>query len=118
MKIGGAIAGDGGEPARKLGDLAERGEVREGLEKNVLDEVVDVRVVDAGKQDAVDHAGVAGVEETECGAIALLSGANEGVVGAIVIGGSVHGRETGGERAEFEGRRHVVSIEMKKLLLG
>ena len=37
MKIGGAIAGDGGEPAGELRNFAERGEARESLEEDVLE---------------------------------------------------------------------------------
>ncbi len=73
-----------GEPAGEFGDFAERGEAREGLQENVLDEIVDVGMGHAGEKDAVDHAGVAGVEKTEGGTIALLGGADEGVVGAAV----------------------------------
>ncbi len=83
MKIGGAIAGDGGEPTGKLGNFAERRKARESLEEDVLEEVVDVGVGDAGEKDAVDHAGVARVEESEGGAIALLGGSHKSVVGGI-----------------------------------
>jgi len=83
MKIDGAIAGDGGEPAGELGDFAERGQARESLEEDVLEKVVDVGVRDAGEKNAVDHTGVARVEESEGGTIALLGGADEGVVGSI-----------------------------------
>lgn len=118
MKIGGAVAGDGGEPTGELGDFAERGETRKGLEENVVDKVVDVGVRNAREKDAMDHAGVTGIQETEGGAIALLGGADEGVVGGVVVGSSVHCYETGGGRMEFKESRHVVSIEMKELLLG
>ena len=88
MKVRGAIAGDGGEPAGEFGDFAERREAREGLEENVLDEVVDVGMGNAGEKDAVDHAGVAGIEKAEGRAVALLGGADEGVVGATVLRGA------------------------------
>jgi hypothetical protein len=115
VKVRGAIASDGGEPAGEFGDFAERGETREGSEKNVLDEVVDVGVRDAGEKDAVDHAGVTGVKKTEGGTIALLGGADEGVVGAAVLLRSVHSRETGAGRMEFKECRHVASMEMKSV---
>ena len=83
MKIGGAIAGDGGEPTGELGNFAKGRQARESLEEDVLEEVVDVGVRDAGEKDAVDHASIARVEETEGRAIALLGGADDGVVGGI-----------------------------------
>jgi hypothetical protein len=113
VKIRGAIAGNGSEPAREFGDFAKRGEAREGLEENVLDEVVDIGVGDAGKKDAVDHAGVAGVEEAEGRAVALLGGADQGVVGDGMLAGCVHCGETGAGGVEFKECRHVVSIETK-----
>jgi hypothetical protein len=84
VKVGSAVAGDGGEPAGEFGDFAEGGEAREGLEENVMDEIVDVGVGNAREKDAVDHTGVTRVEEAEGRAIALLGGAYEGVVGAMV----------------------------------
>jgi hypothetical protein len=118
MKIGGAIARDGGEPAGKFGGFAQRSETRKGLEENVLHEVVYVGVGNAGEKNAVDHAGIAGIQEAKGGAIALLGRADEGVVGAVVSRTSDHGRESRVRRMEFKKCRHVVSIEMKKRLLG
>jgi len=115
VKVRGAIASDGGEPAGEFGDFAERGEARESLEENVLDEVIDVGMGNAGEKDPVDHAGVACVEKTEGGTIALLGGADEGVVEAAVLPRSVHGRGTGAGRMEFKECRHVASIEMKSV---
>ena len=42
VEVGSAVAGDGGEPTGEFGYFAEGGEAREGLEENVMDEVVDV----------------------------------------------------------------------------
>lgn len=101
MKIGGAIAGDGSEPSGKAGDFTESVEPRQGLEENVLHQIVDVGEGNAGEENTVDHAGVAGVEKAEGGAISTLSGADEGVVRAAGFVDSVHGRGTGDGRAEF-----------------
>jgi hypothetical protein len=86
VKVGGAVASNGREPAGKFGNLAKSVEARKGLEKNVLDEVVHVGVSNAGEENAVDHAGVAGIEKAEGGTVALLGGAHEGVVRAGVHG--------------------------------
>lgn len=118
MKIGGAIARDGGEPTGEFGGFTEGTEARQGLEKDVLDEIVDVGIRHAGEKDAVDHARVTGVKKTEGGAVALLRGADERVVGAAVFRRGDHGCETGMEAMEFKECRHVVSIEIKERLLG
>ena len=118
MKIGGAIAGDGGEPSGKVGDFAQIGEAWQGLEEDVLHEVVDVGEGDASKENAVDHAGVAGVEKAECGAVAVLGGANKGVVGAAGFVKRIHGRRTGARRAEFGECGHVGSLEIGNVSLG
>jgi len=101
MKIGGAVAGDGGEPSWEAGDFAESGKAGQGLEKNVLDQIVDVGEGNTGEENAVDHAGVAGVEEAERGAITFLSGADQGVVGAAGFVDGVHGWGAGAGSAEF-----------------
>jgi hypothetical protein len=92
VKIGGAVAGNGGKPAREFGGVTKPSEAGKGLEENVLDEVVDVGVRDTGENDAVDHASVAGIEEAEGGAIALLGGADEVLVGCERGRGGVHGQ--------------------------
>ena len=91
MKIGGAIAGDGGKPAGEFGHVAEGGETREGLEENVVDEIIDIGGWNTGQKDAVDHAGVARIEEAEGVAIAVLSGPDEGVVVSGGVRRGVHG---------------------------
>ncbi len=101
MKICGAVAGDGGEPAGEAGDFAESGEARQGLEKDVLHEIGYVWEGNSGEKNPVNHAGVAGVEETEGGAITSLGGANKVVVGAADFADSVHGRGAGAGSADF-----------------
>ena len=101
MKIRGAIAGDGSEPAGEAGDFAKSSEARQGLEKDVLHKIVDVGEGNSGEEDPVDHAGVAGVQKTEGGAITMLSGANERVIGSASFLDSVHGRGSGTGSAEF-----------------
>ena len=91
MEVVGAIAGDGGEPTGKIGDVAKRMEAREGLDENVLNEVFHMRIGNAGEKDAVDHTGIARVEPAEGGTVALLRGAHEGVVGGGGIRRGVHG---------------------------
>jgi hypothetical protein len=95
MKIGGAVAGDGREPAREFGNFAERGEARESLQENVLEKIVDVGVGNAGQKDAVNHTGVARVEKAEGGAIAVLGGADERVFGSVGERRGVHGKAAG-----------------------
>ena len=95
MKVDGAVAGDRSEPTRKFGYFAERDEPREGLKENVLEEVVDVGVRNAREQNAMDHAGVAGIENAEGGAIALLCGPDEGVVGGVDVRRGGHGEAAG-----------------------
>ncbi len=101
VKIGRAIAGDGSEPSGETGDFAESGEAGQGLEEDILYEIVDIGERNPSEENAVDHAGIAGVEEAEGGAITLLSGPDEGVVGAAGFVDNVHGRGTGAGRAEF-----------------
>jgi hypothetical protein len=93
MKIDGAITGDGGEPSTKAGDVAKGMEAREGLEEDILNEVIDRRVRNSGEENAVDHAGVTGIKHTEGGAIAALRGLDEGDISAAGVGGGVHGSE-------------------------
>jgi hypothetical protein len=93
VKIHSAVAGDGGEPATEAGDIAERVEAGKGLEENILDEVFDGSVGDFREENAVDHAGVTGIEETERGAIAILRGLDERDIGSGRLGGGIHGRE-------------------------
>jgi hypothetical protein len=116
VKVCGAVARDGGKPAGEFGGFAKRTESRQGLEENVLDEVVHIGMGDAREKNAVDHADVAGVEKAEGGAVTLLGGADQGVVGAGVIWESAHGRETGAGGMEFEECGHVGSIEKKDRL--
>jgi hypothetical protein len=92
VKIGGAVAGNGGKPAREFGSVTKPDEAGKGLEENVLDQVVDVGIRDTGENDAMDHASVAGIEEAEGGAIALLGGADEVLVGCGPGRGGVHGQ--------------------------
>jgi hypothetical protein len=80
VKIGGAITGDGGEPAGEFGDFTKRREARKSLQENVLDEIVYIGGRNAREKDAMNHAGVTGIEEAKRGAIALLSIADEGFV--------------------------------------
>ena len=117
-KIGGAIASDGGEPSGEAGDFAESAEARQGLKEDILHEIVDVGEGNAGKQEAVDHAGIAGVEKAEGGAITVLRGADESVVGAPGVVLKIHGRWTGAGRAEFRECGHVGSMEMKSVSPG
>jgi hypothetical protein len=112
VKVGGAVASDGGKPAGEFGNFAKREETREGLEEDVLDEIVDVRIGNAGEENAMNHAGVAGVELTEGGAIALLGGADEGFIRSG-FRGRVHDRESVARGMEFVECRHVASIERK-----
>jgi hypothetical protein len=113
MKVCGAIAGDGGEPTGKFGDFAQCVETRQGVEEDVLDQVVNIGVGDAGEKDAVDHARVAGVKEAKGGAVAALGGTDKSIVGAAVFRGRDHGCETGAGGAKFKECRHVGSTEMK-----
>jgi len=101
MKIYGAIASDGSEPSGEAGDFTESVEARQGLKKDVLHEIVDLGEGNAGEENAVDHAGVAGVQKTEGGAITMLSCANERVIWAAGFLDTVHGRGTGAGRSEF-----------------
>jgi len=91
MKIGGTIAGDGGEPAREVVGIAEGREFRERLEEDVLNEVFDLVGWDAREQDAVDHASVARVEDAIRGAVAMLGSADEAYVGSRRIDLGIHG---------------------------
>ena len=91
MKIGGTIAGDGGEPAREVVGIPEGREFRERLEEDVLNEVFDVVGWDAREEDAVDHAGITRVEDAVSGTIAVLRSANEGDVRGSRIGRGIHG---------------------------
>jgi hypothetical protein len=101
MKIRGPIAGDGGEPSGEVRELAESGKAGQGLEEDVLHEIVDIGEGNPGEENAVDHAGVAGVQEAERGAVTPLGGANKVVVRAAGFVDGVHGRGTGAGRAEF-----------------
>ena len=115
MKIGGAIAGNGSEPSGEAGDFAESAEPRQGLKEDILHEVVDIGEGNAGQKNTVDHAGVAGVEKAEGGAIALLGGADESVLGALDFVRKIHGRRTGAGRAEFRECGHVGSMEIRNV---
>ena len=101
VKIGGAVAGDGGEPTGEAGEFAESCEARQGLEKNVLHKIVYVGEGNSGEENPVNHTGVAGIEKSEGGAVAVLGGANKVVVGAAGFVGSVHGRGSRAGSAEF-----------------
>jgi hypothetical protein len=118
VKIRGAVAGNGGEPAWEFGYFAERVEARQGLEEDVLDQVIDVGIRHAGEQNTVDHAGVAIVEEAKGGAVTLPGSEDERVVGAAGFRRSVHGCETGMGGSKFKDCRHVASMEKRKRLLG
>src|SRR5258708_25190581 len=119
MKIGGAVAGDGGEPSREAGDFAQRAEARQGLEKNVLHEIVDVGEGNAGEQDPVDHAGVASVEKAEGGAVTPLGSADKGVIGATTeFERRIHGRRTGARGAEFKKSGHGRTMKMRNVSSG
>jgi hypothetical protein len=119
VKIGGAVAGDGGEPSGEAGDVAERGKSRQGLEKNVLHEIVDVGEGNAGEQDPVDHARVARVEKAEGGAVTPLGSADKGVIGATTeFERRIHGQRTGARGAEFKKCGHVGSMKMRNVSSG
>jgi len=116
MEVGGAVARNGREPTGKLGDFAKGDEPRQSLKKDVLNEVVNVGMRHAGEENAVDHAGIAGVEETEGVAVTVLGGADERVVRAAGFRGWVHGREAGAGGLEFKECGHVGAMEMKNRL--
>ena len=119
MKIGGAVAGDGGEPSGEAGDFAKSAEAGQGLEKNVLREIVDGGEGNAGEQDPVDHAGVASVEKAERGAVTPLGSADKGVIrAAIEFERRIHGRRTGARGAEFKKCGHVGSMKMRNVSSG
>jgi len=101
MKICGAVAGDGGEPSGEVGNFAESGEARQGLEEDVLQEIVYVGEGNSGEEYTVDHAGVTGIEKAEGRAITTLSRKDQGIVWAAGFADSVHGRGTGPGSAEF-----------------
>ena len=109
VKIGRAIASDGGEPARKFRDFAQRRQVRERLQEDVVDQVFGVSGRDAGEENAVNHSRIAGVEVPKSGAVTGLRGAHEGVVGRI--GRRGHRKETGARGTKFEECGHVRTIE-------
>jgi hypothetical protein len=113
MKVGSTIASDGGEPAGEVAGIAEGGELREGLQEDVLNEVFDVLGWDAREEDAVDHAGITRVEDTVGGAIAVLRGANEGDVSGRRIEPRIHGCDACLDRGEFIKCGHVGAIEMR-----
>ena len=119
VKIGGAVAGDGGEPSGEAGDFAQRAEAPQGLEENVLHEIVDAGEGNAGEQDPVDHPGVASVEKAECGAVTPLGSADKGVIGATIeFERRIHGRRTGARGAEFKKCGHVGSMKMRNVSSG
>ncbi|HEX8872096.1 MAG TPA: hypothetical protein VF758_04985 [Candidatus Acidoferrum sp.] len=95
VKIIGAIARDRSEPTREIRDIAERVQARESLKKDVLDEIFYLRQWNTRKQDAVDHPGVARIEKAEGGAVTLLRGADESVLGVAAFWRGAHGREAG-----------------------
>jgi hypothetical protein len=119
VKIRGAIARDGGEPSGKAGDFAKGSETWQGLEEDVLDEIVNIGEGNASEENAVNHAGVASVEKAEGGAVAALGGANEGVVGASArFMRRIHGRRIGVGRADFRECGHVGSMKKKSVSQG
>ena len=118
VKIGGAIARDGGEPCGEAGDFAERSEAWQGLEEYVLHQIVDVGEGNASEENTVDHAGVTGVEQSESGTVATLGGANEGVVWAAEFVRKIHDRWTAARRAEFRECGHVGSMEIRSVSPG
>ena len=91
MKIGGAIAGDGREPAGEIVGIAQGGELGEGLEEDVLNKVFDLVGWNAGEQDTVDHAGVPRIEDAVGGAVAVLRGANQCGIRTRGIEREIHG---------------------------
>jgi len=95
VKIVGAVAGDGSEPTREFGDFAKGDDTRQSLQENILKEVVHVGVRNAREQDAMDHAGVSGVENAEGGPIASLCGPDDGIVCGVDVGR--RGHEAAGE---------------------
>jgi hypothetical protein len=101
VKVCGAITRDGSEPSGEAGDFAKSVEPGQGLEEDVVYEIVDVGEGNAGKQNPVDHAAIARIEKAEGGAIAALCCANEGVVWSAGFVGKIHGRRTGARSAEF-----------------
>jgi hypothetical protein len=117
VEVHGAIAGDRSKPGSEAASIAQRLQAREGLQENVLQEVFGIGGRDAREKDAVDHARVAGVEQAEGVTVALLGGANEGVVGGRGrLGGGVHGRQTGAGGRKFKECGQVGSIEIKNRL--
>jgi hypothetical protein len=118
MKIVGAVASDGDQPSGEAGDFAQIGEAAQGLEEDVLHEVVDVGEGNASEENAVDHAGVTGIEQSESDTVAALGGANEGVVWAAEFVRKIHDRWTGARRAEFRECGHVGSMEIRSVSPG
>ena len=119
VKIGGTIAGDRGEPSWEARDFAEGAHARQGLQEDVVDQIVDVWEGHAGEENAVNHSGVAGVEEAECCPVASLGGAHERVVGATAgFLRRIHGRRTGAGRAEFKECGHFRSTEIRNVSPG
>ena len=114
MKIRGAVAGDGGEPAGEVGGIAEGGEFRKCPEEDVLDEVFNVMRRDASEQDTVNHAGVTGVEVAVGGAVSFLRGAHEGGVGSRGIEWWIHGSDACWSGGEFIESSHVNPMEKEQ----
>lgn len=94
VKIHGAIARDGRKPATEARNIAERIEAGKRLEENILHKVFDGSVGNFRKENAVDHSGIAGIEQTEGVAVAVLRGLYKRDIGAGRLDGGIHGRET------------------------
>ena len=112
MEVGGTIAGNGRNPTGKVVGIAQGGKLGEGLEKDVLYEVFDVMGRDTSEENAVDHAGVPGIEKAVGGAVAALGGTDQGRVrrgGRIEPG--IHGCDASWRRSELIESGHGSFVE-------
>jgi hypothetical protein len=94
VKIDGAVSRNGGQPATKARDVAERAEAGKRLEENILHEIFDCSVRNLRKQNAVNHTRVPGIELPERAAIAVLCGLHQCDIAAARLAGGVHGSQT------------------------
>ena len=103
MKIDGAIARDGGKPATKPRNVAQRAEAGKRLEKNILHQIFDRSVRDLREQNAVHHARVPRIQHPERTAIAVLRGLHQRHVAAAVrLADGVHGCQTWARRLQLK----------------